>query len=392
MNEEVARADLDKIQKRALLVGIVAGVVSVVGAFLNPEQFLHSYLMGFLLWLGITLGSVALLMLHHLVGGMWGFVIQRVLETAARLLPLMALLLIPILIGLPSLYDWMQAESTDAALEHKSTYLNAPFFIIRSVFYFAVWILIARLLTRWSQQVDESGNGELVSRMERLSGPGLVIYGLTMTFAAVDWVMSLEPHWYSTIFGLLFLVGQGLAAIAFAIIALRYLSERKPLAEITLPKQFHDLGNLLLTFVMLWAYVAFSQFLIIWSGNIPEEAVWYQSRMQGGWQYVGLILIIFHFGVPFVILLQSRAKKRASVLAKIAIGILALRVVDLFWIISPALHREGFSVSWMDFTTPIAVGGIWLAAFAWRLKDVSLIPIRDPRLVEALSYREEAAL
>jgi len=392
MNAEVSRIDLDRIQKWALIVGGLAAIVSVAGAFLDPRQFFHSYLLAFLFWLGITLGSVAVLMLHHLVGGMWGFVIQRVLETSARLLPLMALLVIPILIGLPFLYEWTHSDHVDPALEHKSLYLNTPFFVIRSVIYFAVWILLAYLLTRWSRQVDETGDGGLVARMEKLSGPGLVIYAITMSFAAVDWVMSLEPHWYSTIFGMAFMVGQGLSALAFAVVAVRVLSDRKPLAQIILPKQFHDLGNLLLAFVMLWAYIAFSQFLIIWSGNIPEEAVWYQHRLQGGWQWIALVLITFHFGVPFLLLLQSRAKKRASILSKIAIGLLLFRVVDLFWIVAPALHRESFFIHWLDIVIPVAVGGIWLGAFAWRLKGTSLLPLRDPRLVEALSYREEAAL
>jgi len=219
MNEEISRADLDRFQRWVLIIAGLGVAVSAIGGFLNPAQFFHSYLYAFLFWLGITLGSVAVLMLHHLVGGLWGFVIQRVLETAARLLPLMALLFIPILIGLPDLYEWTHGEAGEvAALKHKSAYLNVPFFVVRAVVYFAVWTLLAYLLTRWSRRVDETGEPGLVARMEHLSGPGLVIYGVTMTFAAVDWVMSLEPEWYSTIFGMAFLVGQGLSALCFAVI------------------------------------------------------------------------------------------------------------------------------------------------------------------------------
>jgi len=393
MNEEISRADLSRFQRWALIVAGLAIVLSAIGGFLNPEQFFHSYLYAFLFWLGITLGSVAVLMLHHLVGGLWGFVIQRVLETAARLLPLMALLFIPIILGLPSLYEWTHGEAGEiAALRHKSAYLNVPFFLVRAVVYFAIWTLLAYLLARWSRQVDETGNTALVTKMERLSGPGLVIYGVTMTFAAVDWVMSLEPEWYSTIFGMAFLVGQGLSALCFAVIVTWSLADRKPLADVVTRKQFHDLGNLLLAFVMLWAYIAFSQFLIIWSGNIPEEAVWYQHRLHGGWEWVALILITLHFGVPFLVLLQSRAKKRAGILSKIAIGLLVLRLVDLYWIVAPSLHTEGLSLHWLDVVTPAAIGGVWLAAFAWQLKSTALLPVRDPRLVEALSYREEVAL
>ncbi len=393
MSEEISRADLDRVQRWALTVAGLAIVLSAIGGFLNPAQFFHSYLCAFLFWLGISLGSVAILMLHHLVGGLWGFVIQRILETAGRLLPLMALLFIPILIGMPYLYEWTHVEATEiAVLKHKSLYLNVPFFVVRTVLYFAIWTSMAFLLARWSRRVDETGDPELVVRMEQLSGPGLVIYSLTMTFAGVDWAMSLEPEWYSTIFGMLFLVGQVLSALCFAVIVMCILADRKPLAEVVTPKQFHDLGNLLLTFVMLWAYIAFSQFLIIWSGNIPEEAIWYQHRLHGGWQWVGLTLITLHFGVPFMILLQSRAKKRAGVLSKIAIGLLVLRLVDLFWIVSPALHTKGLSIHWLDLVTPAAIGGLWVAAFAWQLKGAALLPMRDPRLVEALSYREEVAL
>jgi len=393
MNEEISRADLDRFQRSALVVAGFAVVLSAIGGVLNPEQFFHSYLYAFLFWLGVSLGSVAVLMLHHLVGGLWGFVIQRVLETAARLLPLMAILFIPILIGLPYLYEWTHGEAGEiAALKHKSAYLNVPFFVVRAVLYFAIWTLLAYLLGRWSRRVDETGDPELVSKMEHLSGPGLVIYGVTMTFAAVDWVMSLEPEWYSTIFGLAFLVGQGLSALCFAVIVTWILSDRKPLAEIVTRKQFHDLGNLLLAFVMLWAYIAFSQFLIIWSGNIPEEATWYQHRLHGGWQFVALILITLHFGVPFMVLLQSRAKKRGGILSKIAIGLMTLRLVDLFWIVAPSLHTKGLSIHWLDLVTPVAIGGVWLAAFAWQLKGTALLPLRDPRLVEALSYKEEVAL
>jgi len=294
---------------------------------------------------------------------------------------------------MPYLYEWTHGEAgANAVLRHKSSYLNVPFFVVRTVLYFAIWTLMAYLLARWSRRVDETGDPELVARMEQLSGPGLVIYSLTMTFAGVDWAMSLEPEWYSTIFGMLFLVGQVLSALCFAVVVMWILADRKPLAEVVTRKQFHDLGNLLLTFVMLWAYIAFSQFLIIWSGNIPEEAIWYQHRLHGGWQWVGLTLITLHFGVPFMILLQSRAKKRAGVLSKIAIGLLVLRLVDLFWIVSPALHTKSLSIHWLDLVTPAAIGGLWVAAFAWQLKGTALLPRRDPRLVEALSYREEVAL
>jgi hypothetical protein len=389
---EVSRADLDKYQNRALLLAGFGLLLCIAGALLNPVQFFHSYLFAFLFWFGISLGSLGILMLHHLVGGTWGFVIQRFLETAARLLPLMALLFIPLLIGIPYLYEWSHDEAmSDVALQHKSPYLNVPFFVVRAALYFAVWIFLAYQLTRWSRRADETGDPELINRMERLSGPGLVIYGLTMTFAAIDWAMSLEPHWYSTIFGMVFLVGQALSAIGFAIILAYFYSHRKPLVDVITPKQFHDLGNLLLALVMLWAYIAFSQFLIIWSGNIAEEVTWYASRMHGGWNVIALLLITFHFGVPFLLLLQRRSKRRTEILSGIAFALLALRLVDLFWIVSPALHREGFFLHWTDLVAPVAIGALWLAAFIWLLKDTRLLPTGDPRLVVKTIPHSQAA-
>jgi hypothetical protein len=383
------RLDLDRWQKRFMLIGGIGAVLCLIGALTEPRQFFYSYLLGYLLWLGIALGSMAILMLHHLVGGLWGFSIQRLLETAGRTLPLLAALFVPVLIGIPYLYEWSRPGALEQpVLAYKSGYLNAPSFVIRSVFYFAIWILMASRLSRWSRRLDETGDTSLVTRMERLSGPGLVIYGVTMTFASVDWIMSLEPRWFSTIFGMIFLVGQAISSLSFVIILALLLSYRKPLSEFLAPKQFHDLGNLLLAFVMLWAYVAFSQFLIIWSGNLPDEVAWYTHRIAGGWGWLPVSLVTLHFAVPFLLLLQRRAKRRPTVLAGIAIGLLTLRLFDLFWIVAPALHTHRLAVSWLDLITPPAIGAIWLSVFLWLLKGQALLPERDPRLLEAIGYKE----
>ncbi len=390
MNEEnQLREDLIRVQRWALIAGVLATALSILGAFISPVQFFHSYLFAFLFWLGIGLGCIAILMLHHLVGGAWGFVIQRTLETGARSLPLLALLFAPILLGLPYLYEWSREEAAaDAVLLHKSAYLNVPFFAVRAILYFALWTGAAYLLNRWSDKMDATGDAGYVRKLESISGPGLVFYGITMTFASVDWVMSLEPHWYSTIFGIVFLVGQGLSTIAFVIIVTMLLGYRKPLADVLVPRHFHDLGNLLLAFVMLWAYVAFSQFLIIWSGNLPEEVTWYAHRLRGGWKWVALALISFHFLVPFLLLLLRRTKRKAQILAGVAVWLLVLRLVDLFWIVSPSLHRNGFGIHWLDFVTPVAVGGLWIAFFAWQLRSRALLPVHDPRINEALGLGE----
>jgi hypothetical protein len=326
-------------------------------------------------------------MLHHLSGGAWGFVIRRALESGARTLLLMALLFIPLLFGLPELYLWARPEvvAGDALLQHKSPYLNAPFFITRTAVYFLVWIVLAALVTRWSLQQDRTASPSLTRRLQLLSGPGLVLYALTMTFASIDWAMSLEPHWFSTIYGVMFIVGQVLSALALMIPVAGWLAAYEPLAQVVSPTPFHDLGNLLLAFVMLWAYMAFSQYLIIWSGNLPEEIPWYLHRMQGGWQWLGLILLLGHFVVPFCLLLSRRTKRRAWVLSRVAIAVLCMRLVDLFWLVVPAFHPSGLSVHWLDIVAPVGVGGLWVAAGVWQLRGKPLLPLHDPRVESAFA-------
>jgi hypothetical protein len=375
---ETLQPVLSGVQRKALIAGVSALALCVAGAFLNPAQFLRSYLVAFLFWLGIALGSAAVVMLHHLVGGRWGFVIRRLLESATRTLPAMAVLLLPILLGVRSLYHWTHPAG-DHLLEHKAPYLNIPFFIIRAVIYFAVWIGVTWVLNRWSLEQDRTGAPGLVRRMQVLSGPGLLLYGLTVTFASIDWAMSLEPHWFSTIYGMIFMVGQGLATLAFVIAVLMLLSRYQPLSGTLTPDHFHDLGNLMFAFVMLWAYVSFSQFLIIWSGNLPEEIPWYLARLRGGWQWVALILLVFHFFLPFLLLLMRPIKRRAHVLARVAIAVILVRLLDLFWLVTPAFHPGKFHLHWMDVAAPIGVGGLWLAAFLSNLKRAPLLPLRDPR-------------
>jgi hypothetical protein len=382
MAEHVAGIAFEQVERRAVLVGAVALAVCLAGAVaVGRGQFLHAYLTAYLFWAGIALGSLALLMLHHLVGGRWGHAIQRVLEAAVATLPLVALLFLPVLFNLEGLYVWARPgiAEADHLIHHKARYLNVPFFVGRSVFYFAVWIGLGLLLRRWSLAQDRTGEGGLTRRLQVLSGPGLVLYGLTMSFAAVDWVMSIEPHWFSTIYGVIFIVGQGLSALAFAIVVTRQLAERPPLQGAVGPNQYHDLGNLLLAFVMLWAYIAFSQYLIIWSGNMPEEIIWYTDRMAGGWRLLAFALIGLHFIVPFLLLLSRATKRRMRMLFAVASGILVMRVVDLFWIVSPAFHPKEWGLHWLDLVAPIGLGGIWLAAFVRQLKRHPLLPLRDPR-------------
>jgi hypothetical protein len=393
---EALHSQLNLLQKRSLIVGVAALVPCVGGVFLSPEQFFRSYLLAYVFWLGLALGSCALVMLHNLTGGAWGAVIRRVLESGMRTLPLMAVLFVPFLFGLPHLYEWAHPEhvASDTLLQYKTFYLNSPFFLLRTGVYFLVWLGLAYLLDKWSVEHERTAEPAVLRRLEALSGPGLVLYGGTLTFAAIDWVMSLEPHWYSTIYGLLFLVGQALATMAFAIIVLSYLADHKPVSEVVQARHFHDLGNLLLAFVMLWAYVTFSQYLIIWSGNLAEEVTWYLHRTQGGWEWIGLGLIVFHFILPFVILLSRDAKRRKDVLMKIAAAVLFMRLVDLFWLIAPSPPTTGFHIHWLDVAAPIGVGGLWLAYFCRQLQGRSFLPLHDPSLAgdgeHAVEHVQEA--
>jgi hypothetical protein len=383
MNDTL-RQQMDRVQIMSLVVGLAVSVAFSVGALFSsdPERFLRSYLLAFLFWVGVALGCTALIMLQHLVSGGWGLIIRRLLESGTRTLPLMALLSLPILVGLPRLYIWARPEvvAADAVLQHKALYLNVPFFVGRTIFYFAVWMLFAWLLSRWSAEQDRSGGPDVVRRMRALSAPGLVVYVLTATFAALDWAMSLEPHWFSTAYGALFVVGQVLSALGFTIAVTMMLADREPFAAVITRKRLNDLGNLLLAFVMLWAYISFSQFLIIWAGNLPEEITWYAHRIKGGWAVVAVVLLLFHFAVPFLILLSRGVKRKARSLGLVAAALFIIRLLDLYWTVIPANGKAAVDFSWMDAAAPLGMGGIWLAVFVWQLKSRPLIPLNDPLL------------
>lgn len=380
-------SSLSSLQKVGIALAVLAGGATVAGAFVAPDHFYKAYLVGYLFWIGIAAGSFAVVMLHHLTAGAWGFSVQRIMESGSRTLPLMALLFIPLLFGLDELYMWARPEvvAGDRILQSKEPYLNVPFFVVRAAIYFGVWVLMAALLNRWSRRQDDSnGNTSFTHRMVVLSGPGIVLFVLTMTFAAFDWVMSLEPHWFSTIFGLLLIVGQGLSTFAFGIVILAMLASHKPLSDYADADKFHDLGKLLLGFTMLWGYIMLSQYLIIWSGNIPEEVTWYLHRSSHGWGALSAALVLLHFFVPFFVLLTRHTKRRPQVLATIAIFILAMRLLDIFWLVVPSEHHPELSFHWLYVATVLGVGGLWLTVFVWQLKTRPLLPMGDPRFEEAM--------
>jgi hypothetical protein len=371
-------------QQISLLVAALGLVITVVGAFLDRTQFWQSYLLAFFFWLEIALGALGWLMLQYLVGGRWSVHIRRLLETGTMTLPLMLLLFIPLLFGLTTLYPWTNA--VDFGSESKQLYLNLPFFIGRAILYFAVWLGLAMLLKRWSPAIETHADGEPLpqssqpqsKRLRRVSAVGLILYMLTATFAGYDWLMSLEPAWFSSIYGLLVIAGQALAALAVAIIGLR-LTTRESAVSITRSVAFNDLGNFMLAFVMIWAYLTFSQFLIIWSANLPEEAIWYVHRSQGGWLSVGMGLVALHFVIPFFLLLSRRVKRQAQMLTVLAVLILIARWVDLVWLIVPAFYPGQMHFHWLDGVIVVAMGGGWVAFFLRQWSNPLVTPASAPR-------------
>jgi len=368
-------------QRTSLLVGIAGVLLLIVGFLLDRDQAVRSYLFAYLYWIGMGLGSLGILLLNHTVGGKWGMVIRRLCEAASRTLPYMAILLIPIVLSIPVLYPWARPEALhDANIQAKAAYLNVPFFLARVPIYFVVWTFYAWRLSKMSAIQDETGDERIIGNMRAISAPGLVVFVFVTTFAFIDWVMSLEPHWFSTIYGVMFLIGQVLESFAFLIALAIVLSKVSHLKEYLTTQHLHDLGNLMFAFMVLWAYLSFSQFLIIWAGNLPEENPWYLSRLRGGWGWVALSLVIFHFATPFVLLLMRKTKRHADRLIKVCLLMILIRLVDVYWVVEPAFYQQQLRIHWLDFVTPIAVGGLWLALFFWQLKSRPLLPLRDPRL------------
>ena len=393
-----APADIAKYRTIALGVGGIALIIWAAGTYFNVEQGLRSWLLGFIFWGGITIGGIGITMLQYLTGGAWGVVIRRIVEAASRVLPLVFLMWLPLAIGVNYLYEWTHLPADDITVIHRGAYQTALWWIIRGVIYFAFFGVMVYLLNDWSARQDKSANHEeaakWLGRATAFSGPTMVIYVLVISFATVDWVMSLDPHWFSTIWGLLFVVGWALSTFCFAILMFSLLSGYAPMNHILGKRHFHDIGKLILALVMVWAYFNFSQLLIIYSGNIPEETTWYLDRMSPGWFWVGIILVVFHFAFPFLFLLRQDWKKNLRTLGAIALFVLVMRLVDMFFLISPnpriATHGESLplslSFSWMDIVAPIAVGGIWLWYFFGQLMSRPLVPVMDPFLENAIEH------
>jgi hypothetical protein len=372
--------NLPQLQRAALIVGGAAVLLCAIYGFFRPFAFFRAYLVTFMFLLGLPLGSAALLMVQHLTGGMWGAMLRPVLEAGSRTLPLLALFFLPILAGLNFLYPWMDPEEVarDPELESKvASYLNAPFFTARAVVYFAIWFGVAFLLNRWSVEQERGRSPEMPRRFRLLSGPGLGLYGLAITFASVDWFMSLEPRWFSSIYGVVIAVGMLLSAFAFAVLVVTRLAEHSPQSEYVTPQVLNDLGNLMLAFTMFWAYVSFSQFLLIWAGNLPEEITFFLRRFEDGWSWVALSLVVFQFVVPFMLLLSKDVKRSPRALAATAVLVLFMRLIDALWTIAPVLRRSDWWDQWLLAALPVGLGGLWLGLFIWQLQKRPLVLAPD---------------
>lgn len=378
-------AMLTEVRTMALFAALVGGAGLAVAAFMNFEEFLRGYLIAYVFVLGLSLGSLALLMTGHMTGGNWWMLGRRIFEAASRCLPMLAILFLPILLGAKHLYAWMSMDPTkDKILSEKVWYLNHHGWVIRAIIYFVIWVVLSLLLTRLSWKQDEDASPQVWRRMKVISGIGILLWAWTLTGASVDWGMSLDPHWYSTIYGMIFMIGEALSTMAFTIIMLSVLSKYSPMSEVVRADRLHDLGKLLLAFTMVWAYFSFSQWLIIWMANLPDEISWYLHRIKNGWGYVALLLIFVQFALPFTLLLSRERKRIAARLIPVALICMFGRLIDLYWYFIPnglpGQDVPSLHFHWSYLAALIGLVGIWVAAFSAYLSKRPLLVRNEPML------------
>jgi hypothetical protein len=379
---------LNRIQFVALMLGLLALGLTAFGVVLDKRQFFFSYLFAWLSWIGLTLGCFMVTMIHQLTGGRWGYPTRRFLEAGFMNLPLMLILFIPVLFGLQFIYPWAEPSQVaqEPVLQLRHAYQNTWMFIARAIVFFAIAIWMTHRLRGWSLQQDLTADATPTRKARTLSGPGVVIYSLLGTFIYIDWILSLEKKWYSTMFAVIILIGQILVAYAFSVIMLTLFKNHDPIAKAVNKTHYHHLGNLLLTFVLFWTYISFGQLLIIYSGDIPQEIEWYLHRMAGNWKWIIAALALFHFFVPFFLLLFRTVKLHIVSLTTLATLLFITHIIDAYWLVMPSLHQNGLAISWMDFTALIGIGGLWLTLFLSRLKSAALLPQQDPGMQFAFVY------
>jgi hypothetical protein len=378
-------ARLDRLQWLALIIGVAGLLLGAVGYATGTVQFANSWLFAWFFWLGIALGGLALTMLHHLTGGDWGLAIRRECEAAALTLPLLAIGFIPIALSTVHLFPWgdMARVTGDRVLEHQHVWFNPKWFAIRGAIYFAIWCTLAWLLCSESMQFEKSDDFAVVKKMRKVSAFGIVAFMVTVTLAAIDWIMSREPHFYSSIIGFMVAIGMVLSALTFVTALLAVLDDESEMLHFLTPPRLNDIGNLILTLIILWAYMSFAQFLIIWMGNINTETPWYIHRGLGvdssGWKYIAALLLAFHFFIPFMLLLSRTLKRHLPFLTALATFILILRVIDVNWLIAPSAPK-GARVNWVSIPLLLGIGGIWFFVFVGQLRRRPLLakPELDP--------------
>jgi hypothetical protein len=400
--EYKAPESVSRLEKRALVIGVLGLLGCIAGWIISPEQFFRSYLVAFLIVLGLSLGSLGLLMLQHLTGGHWGTLIRRPLEAATRVLWLVAGFFIPLIFGMKYLYSthkvgdevrmgWLDAPKPgeEGALSNlQQWWLTHNAFLVRALIYFVVWIGLMWLFNTLSREQDvNTEDRKLRRRLKFWAGPGIILYVFGMSFAAFDWVMSLSPHWASTIYGFMFVAGQAISAMALMILIIVMLSYSEPFAHFIQERHLHDLGKLLFAFNMLWAYFSFSQLLIIWSGNLPEEITFYHQRLQGAWGFVAVGVLVLHFFLPFLVLLSHDVKRNRRLLPIVACWMIAMRILDVYWLTRPEFTRQALPSLW-DFAALLGLGGLWFWFFAGQLKQRPLLPLGEPKLAEAIANNE----
>ncbi len=371
-----------------LIAGVLGLVASAAGYFIDPKQFFHSYLTAFVFWVTVGLGGLFFTLVHHLVSAQWSVVVRRFWETAMITLPIMAIFFFPVILGMHDLYHWSHQEAVehDHLLHHKAPFLNSTFFVARAIGYFLIWFLVGKFLYKNSIEQDKQYQSEVALKMKRYSAPGMILFGLSLTFASFDWLMSLNPHWYSTMYGVYFFSGTLLAILCFTTLVVHYFHSNHLLQKVITVEHYHDLGKLTFGFTVFWAYIGFSQYFLIWYANIPEETVWYAARLEGSWKYISLLLLIAHFIIPFFVLLSREPKRNPAIMKFMAVWILIMHWIDIHWLVLPSFHTDGFHFSWMDITTLIGLGGIFIFFFLTNLFKHSVIPVGDKHLEVSIKF------
>ncbi len=382
-------SDVKPVMTKALGAGILGLLLTFAGYFLKSDQFFFSYLVAYLFWVSLALGALFLVLLFHLTGTTWGIVLRRILETVIMVLPYLAIFFIPILLGMHHLYHWSHADvmANDPILSRKAGYLNITFFTIRTLVYFAVWYYIAKKLYKTSLEMDNGATPEQVKTLKKVSAPGMILFALTTTFASFDWIMSLYPHWYSTIFGLYFFSGGLVGMLAFLTWFGLYLRKKGLLKDVITVEHYHDLAKMIFGFIIFWGYMGFSQYLLIWYANIPEETVFYLARWQGSWPVITMTIVFGHFVIPFVALLPRSAKRNLKFLSILSLFVLIMHWIDIFWLVMPVLHKSGIRFCILDLTSFFGIGGFFMWLFWKQFSKHPLTPVGDPRFKESLNYK-----